>query len=459
ANQPIITTGTLPTLNVFEVYDEALEVAGGTPPYLWGAAGLAPGLEIDGETGRVGNDPSDPAVTDASDTSVTVTVTDAEGRVDNVILSLEVVGAADIGVGRDGDTRGTHSCALDTDGAAWCWGRNALGELGNPAPGVGGDNHSETPVPVQGGHTFASIDAGAFVSCGLDTDGSAWCWGGNGNGQLGDGNLGTERHTPVEVAGDHDFAALSVGPSHSCAVDTEGAAWCWGWNPSGQIGDGTDGNERDTPTPVSGGHTFRSVDPGGFHSCGIDGEGAAWCWGDNSVGQLGNPGAGAGSPVPVAVADDHTFVTITAGEAHTCAIDIDDDTWCWGWNDHGQVGDGTEGVDRPAPELVEGDHTLGDVVAGEDHTCAVDDTAGGWCWGSNGFGQFGNGTEDGSTVPVPIDTSQMGEIRTLATEDFHTCGIDGTDTVWCWGVDAAGALGNTTAPLRAPVPHPVHPGS
>ncbi|MDP3775419.1 MAG: IPT/TIG domain-containing protein, partial [Gemmatimonadales bacterium] len=138
------------------------------------------------------------------------------------------------------------------------------------------------PVTV----TRTSLTAGGGHTCGLTSGGAAYCWGGNGSGQLGDGST-TQRPTPVAVAGGITFASLAPGGGRTCGVTSGGAGYCWGVNSDGQLGDGST-TQRSTPVAVAGGLTFASLTAGGGHTCGVTSGGAAYCWGVNFQGQLGD---------------------------------------------------------------------------------------------------------------------------------------------------------------------------
>src|SRR5205823_5331308 len=156
-------------------------------------------------------------------------------------------------------------CGVSTAGAAYCWGND----------NNGGYTLSSTPVAVSGGLTFASISAGYEATCGVTTGGAAYCWGANNYGQLGNAGHNFWEATPVAVSGGLTFAAVSAGYDVTCGVTTGGAAYCWGDNYSGQLGNGTRTSST-TPVAVLGGLTFASVttDPG--HSCGVTTSNAAY---------------------------------------------------------------------------------------------------------------------------------------------------------------------------------------
>jgi len=179
-----------------------------------------------------------------------------------------------------------HTCGLTFSGAAYCWGRNNRGQLGD---GTSGTNRSE-PVPVSGGLSFLTLAAGFEHTCGVAVSGATYCWGYNNFGQLGNGTSGPASVflTPVQVSGGYSFVALAAGLSHTCGVTSAGSALCWGWNQSGQVGDGTNAQSRTTPVQVAGGLEFRELHAGRDHTCGLATTGAAYCWGWTEKGRLGD---------------------------------------------------------------------------------------------------------------------------------------------------------------------------
>jgi alpha-tubulin suppressor-like RCC1 family protein len=293
-----------------------------------------------------------------------------------------------------------HTCGVTTDDRAYCWGENADGELGN-----GTTDASRRPVAVSTTRRFRQVSAGLLHTCGVTTDDRALCWGENLDGQLGDGTH-RDRLTPRLVSGGVAFREVTAGAFYTCGVTTDDRAYCWGTNLFGQLGDGsTSLRERLTPTPVVGKHRFRRLSAGTNHTCGLTPGGAAWCWGQNNTGQLGDDTLFEDQLRPSAVATGLRFRRISAGDAHTCAIAEDESAWCWGLNSDNTLGDGTT-VDAPVPVAVAGRHSFTHLGAGLFHNCALTRDGLAWCWGGNFHGQLGDGTTTTRLRPVPVAAAE-----------------------------------------------------
>jgi alpha-tubulin suppressor-like RCC1 family protein len=232
------------------------------------------------------------------------------------------------------------SCGIAGGGAAYCWGTGFLGYQDENV------DRSATPLQVTGG-PWGAIDVAPNHTCGLVTGGAAYCWGVNGAGVLGDGTIET-RKQPTAVAGGLAFSAIDVGVGHVCAIATAGAAYCWGANGAGQLGTGSGGGSSLVPAPVSGGLQFTQISAGELHSCAVASGGAAHCWGDNALGQLGT-GDLSDRAAPAAVAGDARYESVSAGGGHSCGVTTQHRATCWGGNIYGELGAGTVGVRAQSP--------------------------------------------------------------------------------------------------------------
>jgi alpha-tubulin suppressor-like RCC1 family protein len=295
-------------------------------------------------------------------------------------------------------------------------------------------------------------------TCGIDSTGRAWCWGDDSVGQVGDGNDSqTTEFAPVQVADNHTFTRLTAGAYHTCGIDTTGKAWCWGIGDA-RLGNGAGGPPFEpAPTPVTTTVAFAQLSTGSEHTCGIDTTGKAWCWGNDHYGQVGdgNDDQGAES-TPVHVAGTLNFTALSAGSMHTCAIDTTGRAWCWGTDYYGELGDGNDGqADEYSPRPVDNSLTFTRLTAAGQHTCGIDTAGKAWCWGSDHYGQLGDGNDSQADEysPVPVATSLT--FTHLTAAGVHSCGIDTAGKAWCWGSDGSGQLGDGNddqADEYAPVP-------
>jgi alpha-tubulin suppressor-like RCC1 family protein len=337
-----------------------------------------------------------------------------------------------------------HSCGLTADGTAFCWGANQEGQLGD-----GSFDDRAKPVAVQTTLKFATLTAGASHTCGIVlTGGDTYCWGGQSWGRLGNGSTGAPLALPTKVIGGHVFLSIAAanvttcgttpdkevycwgladdptsptsqyarptptlvgtgliaaiaGAAHFCGVDAVGTGYCWGASQYGEYGDGTSGVIRTGPTAaVAGGMSFTTIRAGSNHTCGLIDSGAAYCWGRNNAGQLGD-GSSATSATPVAVKGGLTFASLAAGGDHSCGVTASGAVYCWGENSDGELGDGST-EDQPQPKLVSPSLKFSVIRAGSTHTCGVTTEGESYCWGNNSHGQLGDGSVGRKLVPTPV---------------------------------------------------------
>jgi len=348
-----------------------------------------------------------------------------------------------------------HSCGLATTGAAYCWGFNTNGRVGD---GTTTDRLTPVAVTMPGGVTFTSLGGGGYHTCGLATTGAAYCWGYNFYGGVGD-NTATDRWVPTAVTmpGGITFSSLEGGNIHSCALATTGAAYCWGANLYGRVGDGTT-TDRFVPTAVSmpGGVTFSSIAGGGYHSCGLATTGAAYCWGYNGHGQVGdNTTTDRSLPTAVTMPGGVTFSSIAGGIYHSCGLATTGAVYCWGGNTNGPHGNGT--TTSSSVPLITRFSTAATIIpmiaaggesAGASFTCALASEGAVKCSGSNANGQLGDGTTSQRNSPVSVVVPGGEAFLSIAAGDAHACGLATTGSVFCWGANANGRLGDGTTTDR-----------
>lgn len=338
-----------------------------------------------------------------------------------------------------------HTCILLGDGVQ-CWGNNQSGQLGD-----GGWIHRRFPAHVVDlDEPIAALTAGDNHTCALTVNGALFCWGDNLHGQLGLGSA-NNHNRPVQVALVEPVRAVAAGANHTCVL-AESAVLCWGKNTDGQMGNGTV-SLTSAPVTVEGiSYGVVAIAAGGNHTCALTIGSRVQCWGENTFGQLGN-GNTSDQSTPVDIQRPFSqILELAAGDAHTCALTVLGTVFCWGRNNHGQLGDRNT-LDRLAPTSVSRlSSRISALAAGGDHTCALTTIGLIHCWGSNVYGQLGNGMREDQYTPASVN-SLYSKVSALGTGRNHTCVISANDSVYCWGANDSGQLGDDTlSDRRLPVP-------
>ncbi|MCB9519259.1 MAG: hypothetical protein H6699_00105 [Myxococcales bacterium] len=287
-----------------------------------------------------------------------------------------------------------HTCALRMDGTVLCFGDGRV-------DGLTGSDDGLAPVVLPSVTRLTEIEADGDGghTCGLDDLGVVTCWGSDDSGQIGDGPTSTW-DVPTDVLAMSDAEMLALGATHSCALRASQDVWCWGGNDLGTLGDGS-GMQQDAPVMTVGLAQVAEIAAGAVHTCArrmfSD---DIYCWGDNSVGQLGNGSTGVVTGLNRVEMLPRT-TQLSLGGGHTCAVSGSGTVYCWGWNVQGQLGDGTL-FDRTRPTEVPGLSGVVEVAAGGGHTCARTSANEVYCWGRNDVGQLGDGTTERRPAPVLV---------------------------------------------------------
>lgn len=289
----------------------------------------------------------------------------------------------------------------------------------------------------------SGVTVGGTHTCALQPGGAVWCWGGNESAQSGAGSR-SQRLAQTRVELPEPIANLSAGVSHTCGLGVSGNAFCWGANDVGQLGDGAP-LSRDGPVRVKADRTFAKIFTGAAHTCALDAGGRLYCWGRNTHGQLGD-GTRTNRAAPVRAGGNRTFVSAAVGWTHTCALMSNGSAYCWGRNASGELGDGST-VDRASSVAVAGANTFTAIAAGNAHTCGLSTGGAILCWGQNDHGQLGSGGRGDSLVPVPVAGSET--FAQVTVGSVHSCGLTRGGEAFCWGRNSYGQLGDGTVQDRA----------
>jgi alpha-tubulin suppressor-like RCC1 family protein len=326
-----------------------------------------------------------------------------------------------------------NSAAIKTDGTLWTWGLNAYGELGINSAGTA--TGRTTPVTTfTGGTNWKQVSCGGFVysynMAAIKTDGTLWVWGFNAYGELGINNTLTKCTPVTTFAGGTNWKQVSATVNHMAAIKTDGTLWTWGYNANGQLGDNTT-TQRNTPvTTFAGGNNWKQVSCGTFHTAAIKTDGTLWTWGLNSFGQLGinNTTFGVYILTPVTTfAGGTNWKSVAGGFYNTIAIKTDGTLWTWGDNNYGQLGiNATNPRSIPSTTFAGGTNWK-QVSGGYNHIAAIKTDGTLWTWGRNFYGQLGDNTTINRLTPVTT-TAGGTNWKSVAT-GYTTLAIQSTDTL------------------------------
>jgi alpha-tubulin suppressor-like RCC1 family protein len=331
-----------------------------------------------------------------------------------------------------------HSVLAKSDGSVWTWGGNYEGQLGD-----GTTNPTPTPLHVPGLSGVIAVAAGDYHSLALKSDGTVWAWGRNLSGQLGDGTT-TERLSPVQTQGISGITAVAGGENQTYALKSDGTVWAWGHNSEGQLGDGTT-TDRYLPVQVQGLAGITAIAAGERYGAALKADGTVWAWGSNALGNLGD-GTTTTSFVPIRVPDLSGVTAVAANGFHTAAVLADGTLWCWGSGSYGELGTGTQPMLWPYPIQAVGLGGVAAASAGTAHTIAIQANGNLKAFGFNFNGQLGDGTNANASAAVAV--AGISSAVTAAAGYDHTLAVLADETVWAWGHNLNYQLGDGTTTDR-----------
>lgn len=386
-----------------------------------------------------------------------------------LIGSVALQGVAGFVAGRD------HTLARKVDGTLWAWGANGNGQLGD-----GSSTPRLLPSQVGSAADWAVIAAGDAFSVAIKSDGTLWSWGRNDSGQLGLGSV-VDQPLPAQVGTDNDWRAVQAGAAFVLALKTDGTLWAWGANGNGQLGNNSTTNSP-LPVAIGTGTDWSAIAAGYDHAVGLKNNGTLWAWGGNSSGQLGQ-GTTTDSSIPLQVPGTDWSAVSAGGSSlayfdtfavphvggHTLALKSDGTLWAWGENIFGQLGDGTDfntgwsgagtypltgyvTFDRVSPLQIGTDTDWARISAGAGHSVALKNDGTLWAWGLNVNGQLANGNPGmNNLLPLPVGAETYLPLlltqhpwSAIAAGDYHTLALRSDGTLWAWGWNGSGQLGDGT---------------
>ena len=339
---------------------------------------------------------------------------------------------------------------LFTQGGLWVWGQGVQGQLGDNTLA----SKSSPVQTVAGGTNWKQVSGGRFHTAAIKTDGTLWLWGASNYGQLGNNGV-TSRSSPVQtISGGSNWKTVGRAyGSHVHAIKTDGTLWLWGYNNYGQLGDGSSITHRSSPIQtVAGGTNWKEVSGGWIHTAAIKTDGTLWLWGYNYDGQLGdNTTATKSSPVQI-IGGGTNWKLVSCGHYHNAAIKTDGTLWTWGQNGFGQLGNGVDITNRSSPgQTVSGGTNWKQMSAGSGHMVAIKTDGTLWTWGRNNFGQLGNNTVTHGSSPVQTVAGGTNWKGVGGGQQISSA-IKTDGTLWLWGQGVSGQLGdNTLASKSSPV--------
>lgn len=319
-------------------------------------------------------------------------------------------------------------------GGMWSWGNNNMGVLG-----LGDVVHRSSPVQVGSLSDWARVSLGLVHTAAIKTDGTLWTWGQSFAGNLGVPGL-VNRSSPVRVGALQDWDQLSTGGYHNVAVKSDGSLWSWGYNAYGNLGLGNI-TDRSSPVRVGALNDWSRVSCGYHHTIAVKTDGSLWSWGYNHTGQLGlGNGIRRSSPVQIGSLTDWKYVSV--GAHSNGAIKTDGSLWVWGWNAYGVLGVGQGAVfGFSSPIQVGSLKNWAFVSMGYTHSAAIKTDGTLWTWGTNNFGELGNGVTSGSSISSPIQVGSLTDWKSVQVGYQFTTALKTDGSLWAWGKNATGQLG------------------
>jgi alpha-tubulin suppressor-like RCC1 family protein len=330
-----------------------------------------------------------------------------------------------VDIGRD------HTVGIKSNGTLWAFGNNSYGYLGD---GTATSQYPQHAIQIGSATTWTSVSAMDNHTVALQSNGSLWRWGGYPTGELGDGTPNLS-NVPTQLGSDTDWTFVAAGYAFTHALKSDGTLWAWGNNEQGQLGDSTT-TQRNVPTQIGSATNWISVAPGDDHVLALKSDGTIWSWGNNETGKLGD-GTTNNRSAPVQIGAASNWTSISAGSLHSLARKSDGTIWAWGDNAQGTIGDAST-TQRNVPTQVGIITTWAYIAAGrgpngEGHSLGIRTDGTLWAWGDNTYGQLGDNTHTDRLVPTQIGSATDWSFANLRGGELSTIARKTDGTLWGWG--------------------------
>lgn len=327
-----------------------------------------------------------------------------------------------------------HTVAIRSDGTLWAWGLRPASRLG-----IGTQQYDLFPQQIGTSADWTAIASGQNFTIALKSNGTIWAFGANDFAQLGIGTETLYQTNPIQVGTDNDWQQIAAGNDHTIAVKNNGTLWRWGsYNyPEWQEGLGAD----DTPVLVGTFPNTQKIHSGGVHDLAIKADGTLWSWGRNAFGELGI-GTTVDLTVPSQMGTNNNWALVSAGRYHSLGLRTDGTLWAWGENNVGQLGIGDDYAHFYNPMQIGTDNSWSTAAAGIVYGLGIKNNGTLWGWGNNYYGQLGNGTVTNTNTPVRIGNESSWV--SIFPGFNHTYAKKSDGTLWGWGNNTYGQLGDGT---------------
>lgn len=335
---------------------------------------------------------------------------------------------------------GAHTLAIRDGGAIFTWGRNNNGQLGIGTSG----GQQNTPQQVGTDLNWQTISAGNSHNLALKSTGTLWAWGRNGDGQIGIGSNASMFTSPQQIGTATNWNKISAGDEFCIALKTDGTLWAWGDNTYGQLGDNS-AIDKNAPVQIGTQTDWIQISAGTDHVLALKSNGTLWAWGRNNVGQFGTASP-LSSLVPIQIGTDTNWNQIFAAREHSIALKTDSTYWVWGANSNGQFGNGTT-TSSATPTAITGFNNPIQISKGHQHSVIIKQDGTLWSTGGNASGQLGNGNNTQQTTAVQENTLAT-NWAIVASKVSHTAALKSDGTLYTWGANLYGQLGDGSASAK-----------